>query len=175
MVEQENDQVRQRKQHLSEIVELGHVAYPHRFDRTHSISQIVGRYGSYAGVKAAEESEKVNAQLKTAEGGQLRMAGRVMTNRLMGKAAFSHISDGEGQIQLYFRKNDLGDQGWALYQRLDLGDWIGVRDSSSSPEPVSFRCTSRLSSSWPRHCCRCRTSFTGSMTRSSGTVSVMSI
>ncbi len=49
-----------------------------------------------------------------------------MTNRLMGKAAFSHISDGEGQIQLYFRKNDLGDQGWALYQKLDLGDWIGA-------------------------------------------------
>ncbi len=64
MVEQENDQVRQRKHHLSEIVELGHAAYPHRFDRTHSISAIAERYGSYAGAKTAEESEKVNALLK---------------------------------------------------------------------------------------------------------------
>jgi lysyl-tRNA synthetase, class II len=126
VVEQENDQVRQRRRHLSEIVELGHMPYPHRFDRTHSISEIVERYGSYAGVKAGEESENVNALLKSAEGGQLRIAGRLMTNRLMGKAAFSHISDGSAQIQLYFRKNDLGDQGWALYQRLDLGDWVGV-------------------------------------------------
>ena len=61
MVEQENDQVRQRKHHLSEIVERTLTAYPHRFDRTHSISAIAERYGSYAGVKAAEESEKVNA------------------------------------------------------------------------------------------------------------------
>src|SRR5262249_15820984 len=37
-----------------------------------------------------------------------------------------HISDGASQLQVYFRKNDLGDEGWALYQKLDLGDWIGV-------------------------------------------------
>ena len=49
-----------------------------------------------------------------------------MTMRLMGKAAFAHLSDGLSQLQVYVRKNDVGDDAWALYQKLDIGDWIGV-------------------------------------------------
>ncbi len=49
-----------------------------------------------------------------------------MTMRLMGKAAFAHLSDGAGQLQIYLRKNDVGEPAWELYQKLDLGDWIGV-------------------------------------------------
>ncbi len=126
MLEQDNDQIQQRRQHLAEIAEAGHAAYPHRFDRTHSVSQLVERYHSYAGKKEGEELDKVNVELKEAEGGHLRVAGRIMTMRLMGKAAFAHLSDGLKQLQVYLRKNDIGDQAWALYQKLDLGDWIGV-------------------------------------------------
>lgn len=126
MLELDNDQIRQRQRHLEEIIALGHQPYPHRFDRTHTISEIVERYRSYAGKKDEAETERINAELKAAEGGLLRLAGRIMTMRLMGKAAFAHLSDGAEQLQIYIRKNEVGEAGWALYQRLDLGDWIGA-------------------------------------------------
>ena len=49
-----------------------------------------------------------------------------MQMRLMGKAAFATVSDGGARLQIYVRKNDVGDEAWALYNQLDLGDWIGV-------------------------------------------------
>ena len=127
MLDQDNDQIQQRKRHLAEIGELGHAAYPTRFDRTHTISQIVDRYHGYAGKKDDEaEAARVNEELKAAEGGALRVAGRIMTMRLMGKAAFATLSDGLHKLQVYIRKNDVGDDAWALYQKFDLGDWIGA-------------------------------------------------
>jgi lysyl-tRNA synthetase class 2 len=53
-------------------------------------------------------------------------AGRVVSYRLMGKAGFAHLSDGDGKIQGYFRKDDLGEVGWELYNLLDVGDHVGV-------------------------------------------------
>jgi lysyl-tRNA synthetase class 2 len=127
LLDQDNDQIQQRRRHLEEIAAMGHPTYPHRFDRTHTISQIAGRYQSRAGKKDDEaEAARVNEELKAAEGGEVRVAGRIMTMRLMGKAAFAHLSDGLRQLQFYVRKNDVGDDAWALYQKLDLGDWIGV-------------------------------------------------
>jgi len=127
LLDQDNDQIQQRRLHLNEIAEMGHAPYPHRFDRTHTISQIVERYQSRAGKKDDEgEAARVNEELKAAEGGEVRIAGRIMTMRLMGKAAFAHLSDGLSHLQVYVRKNDVGDEGWELYQKLDLGDWIGV-------------------------------------------------
>ncbi|HKQ77220.1 MAG TPA: lysine--tRNA ligase [Blastocatellia bacterium] len=127
MLDQDNDQIQQRRRNLEEIAEMGRAVYPNRFDRTHTISEIVERYQSYTGKKADEsEAARVNEELKASEGGGVRVAGRVMTMRLMGKAAFAHLSDGLNRLQIYVRKNDVGDEGWALYQKLDIGDWIGV-------------------------------------------------
>ncbi len=127
MLDQENDQIQQRRRHLEEIVAMGHPAYPNRYDRTHTISELVERYGDRAGKREDEaEAARINDELKAAEGGALRIAGRIMTMRLMGKAAFAHLSDGLRLLQIYLRKNDIGDEAWALYQKLDLGDWIGV-------------------------------------------------
>jgi lysyl-tRNA synthetase class 2 len=126
LLEHDNDQIQQRKRHLVEISAMGHATYPNRFDRSHTISQIVERYHGYAGKKDEAELERTNIELKTAEGGEVRVAGRITTMRLMGKAAFAHLSDGLNQLQVYVRKNDVGDAGWELYQKLDLGDWIGV-------------------------------------------------
>jgi lysyl-tRNA synthetase, class II len=124
---QEIDQIQQRRRHLEEIAEMGHDVYPNRFDRSHIISQIVERYQSYAVKKDNEaEASLINEELKAAEGGRVRIAGRIMTMRLMGKAAFAHLSDGLSRLQIYVRKNDVGDEAWALYQKLDIGDWIGV-------------------------------------------------
>jgi lysyl-tRNA synthetase class 2 len=127
LLDQDNDQIQQRKRHLAEIGELGYAVYPTRFDRTHAISRIVERYHGYAGKKDDEaEAARVNEELKVAEGGALRVAGRIMTMRLMGKAAFATLSDGLHKLQVYIRKNDVGDDAWALYQKFDLGDWIGA-------------------------------------------------
>ncbi|MBK7601654.1 MAG: lysine--tRNA ligase [Acidobacteria bacterium] len=126
LLDQDNDQIQQRKQHLAEIAGMGHPAYTNRYDRTHTITRIIEEYSGHAGRKEEADLERSNTELKAAEGGELRIAGRIMTMRLMGKAAFAHLTDGLNQIQVYIRKNDLGDEAWALYQRLDLGDWIGV-------------------------------------------------
>jgi len=127
VLETDNDQIQQRKRHLAEIAEMGHALYPHRFDRSHTLTEIVEKYRGHAGRKDEAELERVNAELKTAEGGEVAVAGRILTMRLMGKAAFAHLSDGLNLLQVYIRKNDVGDEAWNLYQKLDLGDWIGVR------------------------------------------------
>lgn len=125
MQEQDNDQIQQRKRHLAEIAEMGHAVYPHRFDRTHTLTEIVEKYRDRAGRRDEAELERINIELKSA--GEVAVAGRIMTMRLMGKAAFAHLSDGLNLLQVYVRKNDVGDDAWNLYQKLDLGDWIGVR------------------------------------------------
>jgi lysyl-tRNA synthetase class 2 len=120
---QEIDQIQQRRRHLEEIAEMGHEAYPTRFDRTHAISQIVDHYQSYA-VKRADEAEaaRVNEELKAAEGGEIRIAGRLINTR----SAFALVSDGLRLLQVYVSKKDVSEADWKLYQKLDLGDWIGV-------------------------------------------------
>ncbi len=126
MLDQDNDQIQQRRRHLEEIAALGHPAYTNRFDRSHKVSELVTRYHGFAGKKEEAELANTNTELKMAEGGEVRIAGRIMTMRLMGKAAFVHLSDGLAALQVYIRKNDVGDAAWELYQKLDLGDWIGV-------------------------------------------------
>ncbi len=126
MSEQENDQTQQRRRNLAEIMEMGHAAYPHRFGQTHPITELVERYQALAGKREEAEMASINEQLREAEGGKILLAGRIMTIRTMGKAAFAHLTDGRHRLQIYMRRNDIGDDGWALYQRLDLGDWIGV-------------------------------------------------
>jgi lysyl-tRNA synthetase class 2 len=122
----ENDQIQQRRRHLAEIEALGEAPYPHRYDRTHAVSELVARYRERAGKKDDDQLARVNAELRAAEGGEVRVAGRIMTMRLMGKAAFLHLSDGIHQLQVYLRRDEVGERGWELYQKLDLGDWIGV-------------------------------------------------
>ncbi len=126
MQDQDNDQIQQRKSHLAEIAARGLAQYPNRFDRSHTISQIVERYHNLAGKKDEAELERINVELKAAESGEVRIAGRITTMRLMGKAAFAHLSDGLRQLQIYIRKNDIGELDWGLYQKLDLGDWVGA-------------------------------------------------
>ncbi len=95
-----------RLQKLARMRELGHDPYKvERYDRSHSAKQMLDGF---------EEEKRVS------------FAGRVVSYRLMGKAGFAHLSDGEAKIQGYFRKDDLGETGWELYNLLDLGDHVGV-------------------------------------------------
>src|SRR5262249_67745 len=112
-----------RRRHLEEIAEMGHAAYPNRFDRSHTISEIVERYQKFAGKKADEaEAARVNEELKAAEGGEVRIAGRVINTR----SAFALLSDGLRLLQVYINKNHVSEADWKLYQKVDMGDWVGV-------------------------------------------------
>src|SRR6185295_250575 len=61
-----------------------------------------------------------------APAGQYTLAGRIRAIRVMGKAAFAHIEDAGGKIQLYFRANDLGDKFKLFVDNFDLGDFIAA-------------------------------------------------
>ena len=109
------DQYLQRQKKLKEIEALGFDHYPHQFDWTHTPGEILERYDARTG-----------AQLE-AEPVPVRVAGRIMTMRLLGKAGFAHIQ-GQGQrVQVYVKLNAVGERAFKLFQLLDLGDIIGVR------------------------------------------------
>ncbi len=120
---EENELMVQRRKNFEVIRALGFDPYPHKFDRTHTIAEIVRTYGRYAGAKPPEELERVNAELRQVA---VRIAGRMMTTRLMGRAAFAHLSDGDQRLQIYIRSNEVSEREWQLYNHLDLGDFIGV-------------------------------------------------
>jgi len=109
-----NDQVLERRRHLEEITKLGIEPYPHRFERDHTISQIVEGFAS-----------KTGPELET-ERPHIRVAGRIHAINKMGKAAFIRFTDGREMLQIYLRSNELDERTWNLFKLLDLGDWIGT-------------------------------------------------
>jgi lysyl-tRNA synthetase class 2 len=104
-----------RKQKLKQIEVLGQEAYPRRYDFTHTVPQILQEYSA----KTAEQLENPRVQV--------RVAGRIMAMRLMGKAAFTHLQQGGQRLQIYVKKDAVGEKGFELYKLLDLGDHIGAR------------------------------------------------
>ena len=110
----EQELIEQRREKLRRIEALGYAAYPHRFDSTHTVEQIVAEYSS----KSAEEL----AESKPA----VRVCGRLTALRGHGKAGFADVTQTGTRLQIYVRKDAVGDRGFELYQLLDLGDWAGV-------------------------------------------------
>lgn len=109
------DQFAQRQQKLAKIVAAGHPAYPHEFRWTATPAELARKYTETA---AAElEPNKVQANI----------AGRLVSYRLMGKAGFAHLQGGGGRLQIYVRKDVVGERGFELFHLLDLGDVIGAR------------------------------------------------
>jgi lysyl-tRNA synthetase class 2 len=104
-----------RREKLKQIEALGQQVYPRKYEFTHTIPQILAEYSE----KTAEqlESPRVN----------VRVAGRIMAIRLMGKAGFAHLQQDGQRLQIYVKKDAVGDKGFELYKLLDLGDHIGVR------------------------------------------------
>jgi lysyl-tRNA synthetase, class II len=104
-----------RKQKLKQIEALGHETYPHRFKFTHTVPEILAKY-----------SDSTNEQLEASRV-DVRIAGRIMAVRLMGKAGFMHVQQMGQKLQIYVKKDAVGDKGFELFKLLDLGDHIGVR------------------------------------------------
>jgi lysyl-tRNA synthetase class 2 len=104
-----------RKEKLKQIEALGQLAYPYRYESTHTIPQILDEYLPKTAEELAEP--KVNVSV----------AGRIMSIRLMGKAGFAHLQQGGKRLQIYVKLDNVGEKGFALYKLLDLGDYIGVK------------------------------------------------
>jgi lysyl-tRNA synthetase class 2 len=164
----DNDQTRARRAHLEEIRDLVGNAYPNKFNRSNLTGSVEGEdtvsaladdetikkiVGDEAFAEAftllaskvkegarptAEELEPVNAKLAGLK--PVKISGRLATPpRVMGKAAFVHLSDGKSRLQIYVRRQEAqaisndsgqpveeGESGWKLFQLLDHGDFVGV-------------------------------------------------
>ena len=110
----ENRLIRQRRDKLDALREAGN-AFPNAFRPTHSAAELHAAHG-----------EKEKAAL-AAEAIEVSVAGRVMTQRVMGKASFATLRDGSGDIQLFVNKGGLGEAGYERFKELDLGDIVGAR------------------------------------------------
>jgi lysyl-tRNA synthetase, class II len=104
-----------RREKLKQIEALGQQSYPRSFEFTHTIPQILAEHSE----KNAEELEKSRVEVA--------IAGRTMAIRLMGKAGFAHLQQGGQKLQIYVKKDAVGDKGFELYKLFDLGDHIGVK------------------------------------------------
>ncbi len=103
-----------RREKLKQIEALGQRTYRTKYEFTHTIPQILADYSP----KSAEELEAARVNV--------RVAGRIMAIRLMGKAGFAHIQQGGQKLQIYVKKDAVGESGFELYKLLDLGDHVGV-------------------------------------------------
>ncbi len=109
--------LRHRREKLAQIEAAGINPFAYTFNRTHS---------SAAAIEDFEATESAETLDEHGHGASHSVAGRVVGWRGHGKSAFAHIEDGFGRIQLYFKKDVLGDEAFEQLGLLDVGDWIGV-------------------------------------------------
>ncbi|AOC58052.1 MULTISPECIES: lysine--tRNA ligase [Bacillus] len=112
--EELNDQFQVRRDKMNKMREEGIDPFGERYDRSHQSAQIIAEYDEFSKEDLEEKSTQVT------------IAGRMMTKRGKGKAGFAHIQDLEGQIQIYVRKDSVGEEAYELFKSSDLGDIIGV-------------------------------------------------
>lgn len=103
-----------RREKANNIRSLGMDPFGQRFDRTHRSGDIKKQYSD----KTNEELEEMNVAVK--------VAGRIMTKRGKGKAGFMHIQDRDGQIQIYLKVDNLGEENYDLFVKADIGDIVGI-------------------------------------------------
>ena len=85
-----------------------------KYDFTHTAPQAIAEF-------EARENELAEGETIT-----VRVAGRMVSRRIMGKASFAHLQDGDGKIQLYVARDDVGEEDYAGFKKWDVGDIIGV-------------------------------------------------
>src|SRR5215210_5513158 len=129
---EENDQTIARHEHLDALRHLVGNAYPNKFERSRIVDP--GKEDTITAVVEKFRGFEPQEELNTFT---VRLAGRIASPpRVMGKAAFVHLSDGVSRLQIYIRKADIvgvrndaegGDvDGWELFHLLDHGDFLGV-------------------------------------------------
>ncbi len=103
-----------RREKLAQIQALGQTVYPNSFAATHTLAEIYSAYDASSGEALEQDRVTVAA------------AGRIMAIRAQGKAGFAVLQQNGERLQVYVRKDAVGDDGFELYKLLDMGDHIGV-------------------------------------------------
>ena len=96
-----------RKEKLSKLKKLGFEPYPHKYERTHSSMEILNNFDKL-------------------ENKDVSISGRVMALRKMGKASFIHIMDATGKIQVFIKKDIVGEKNYEAFKLIDIGDFLGI-------------------------------------------------
>jgi lysyl-tRNA synthetase, class II len=99
-----------RLQKLAKLRELGVTPYAYKWERTHPAAQAIADF-----------------ETLSASAAEVRVAGRLMSRREHGKTQFGHVQDETGRLQLYLRKDTLGDDAFGRLELLDIGDFVGAR------------------------------------------------
>lgn len=131
---EQSDLVKRRYEELEHIKAMGINPYPHRYDVSHYSKDIIGAF-----VDPADDEQKEKSKENI-----ISVAGRIMAIRKMGKACFLQIKDEQGKIQLYIRKDDVGEESYNLLKLLDIGDIIGAQGYvfRTKTGEVSIHCNS---------------------------------
>ncbi|MFP7216462.1 lysine--tRNA ligase [Lactococcus garvieae] len=114
IIEELNDQMKVRREKMETLRESGIDPFGHKFTRTHNSAELHAEYDE----NTKEELHEKDLHAK--------IAGRLMTKRGKGKVGFAHIQDREGQIQIYVRKDEVGEENYQIFKQADLGDFLGV-------------------------------------------------
>jgi lysyl-tRNA synthetase class 2 len=114
LLDDSGEQAEVRRQKLARLRGTGTIVYPNDFKPTHTVAAALG-------AAAGLSDDELHATPC-----QVSVAGRIMAIRRMGKASFFHIQDRRGRLQVYARKDRLGDDGYGLFQTLDIGDIVGI-------------------------------------------------
>jgi lysyl-tRNA synthetase class 2 len=117
MTEDLHQVLQARRDKLDALRREGIEPYAYRFERSHTSVEALELF------EATEASEGLPAD---GYGPTLRVAGRIVSWRGHGKSAFAHVEDGAGRLQLYFRRDALGEEAFERLAHVDLGDWLGV-------------------------------------------------
>jgi lysyl-tRNA synthetase class 2 len=112
---EESEVLRQWKERIKTLREMGVDLFPNDFRAEYTSEDIIAQYGDRSAEALAALEETVSC------------AGRIMAVRHFGRAAFFHLQDRKGRIQVYLRRDILGDKPFELFKRLDAGDFVGVR------------------------------------------------
>jgi lysyl-tRNA synthetase class 2 len=108
-----NQILQQRRQKAAELAELGTSLYINDFKPTHAIREVL------------TGGDRVSDETEAGQGPTYTIAGRVMFLRKMGKASFLQIQDESGRLQIYVKRDVVGDEPYALFKKLDIGDIAG--------------------------------------------------
>jgi len=111
---QDNQTLKQRREKAESLENLGVNLYSNSFSPSNAINELLPK------------GDSLQAQEKEADGSSYSIAGRILAMRKFGKAAFCHISDKTGRIQIYLKKDQLGDEVFTAFKKWDIGDIVGI-------------------------------------------------
>lgn len=114
MSDEINEQMRVRRGKLQSFQEQGMDPFGGKYSRTHLATELQDIYNQFSKEELEDKDDVVT------------IAGRMMTKRGKGKASFAHLQDVSGQIQIYVRKDEIGEEAYEIFKTTDIGDIIGI-------------------------------------------------